>query len=140
MQGFRFFLVSLFFISFGLRGFISSIQTLIRRFLKSSQYIKTKGTVTNLVFEDEEILAAQLQVEFKTLNSTIYEVTSNTGSAFNQKMKGKQVELLYKKDAPEQVILLNDMGFVFYMSFLIYSVFVIIAAFFLTVAIVVWLE
>jgi hypothetical protein len=87
---------------------ISQIVQLIKFAIAQKTGIKTRGVVKELFYEDEEITASRMLVHFIAENGKTYEITSTTGSIFYKKLEGKEIDVVYKKNQPENAFLVIE--------------------------------
>ena len=62
--------------------------------------IRTKGKVVDLVYDDGEMLACQLLVEFQAIDGKTYRVKSSTSNVAWKKYLGKQLYITYNRSNP----------------------------------------
>ena len=87
---------------------ISHIVQIIKYVIAQKTGIKTRGVVKELIYDDEEISAARMLVHFVAENGKTYEIKSSTGSIFYKKLEGREIDIVYKKNQPENAFLVIE--------------------------------
>ncbi len=85
------FFIGLFLFLISIVSFIEHLIKFIRILTIKKNGIKTQGIVTDLIYDEEEKLAARLIVEYDGNNGKRYFIESSVGSAFNSNKKGKKI-------------------------------------------------
>ncbi|MBN2777048.1 MAG: hypothetical protein JXR36_05375 [Bacteroidales bacterium] len=82
--------------------------------------IKTLGIVKEVFFEDEETAAANIEVHYHANDGKTYSLKSESGSVFNRKLKGMEIEVFYHTQKPEKAFIVKDIKLSLYVILPIY--------------------
>jgi len=139
MTGFQAFFAGMFIASFSFSFLISSLITIFRVLSIRRDGVLTKGLVKELIYDDEEILACRICVHYSTDSGRTLKIESATGSAFWRKLKGKHVDVIYKKSDPTDAYIKKDFKYTTFFFLIFHLIVVSTGFFFIGLGIYIWI-
>lgn len=97
---------------FSLSMVIGKLILLIKTQIIKARGIKVKGIVARVYKEeeDEEITATYLEVHYTADNGRTYSIKSGTGTIFNKRLEGAEVDVYYKTSDPKKAFIVKDIN------------------------------
>lgn len=97
---------------FSLYMVIGKLTLMIKTQLIKARGIKVKGIVERVYKEeeDDEITATYLEVHYTADNGRTYSIKSGTGTIFNKRLEGAEVDVYYKKSDPQKAFIVRDIN------------------------------
>lgn len=105
---------------FSLTLLLGKVILIIKVLIIKINGTKTTGIVKDVFYEDEETAAANIEVHYNANNGKTYSIKSESGSVFNRKLKGMEIEVFYHTRKPEKAFIAKDIKLSLYVVLPIY--------------------
>ncbi|MBN1496908.1 MAG: DUF3592 domain-containing protein [Spirochaetes bacterium] len=99
---------------------VGYIRQFYRYFSYSHRGIHAQAIVKDLVYEDGELQAAGMLLEYTAIDGKTYEYTTSIGSMFWKNSIGKRMDILYDRKNPARVFVREELRLTILVPFTIH--------------------